>query len=56
MKCRLCGYKARDIAGMAHHYRKAHPRASKKSSPKSSIRSPRAMSKEELLAELARRL
>lgn len=25
MECKICGYRARDIAGMARHYRKEHP-------------------------------
>ena len=41
MKCKKCGFKARDIAGLAKHYRKAHPGAMKAKGPRR-LRAPRA--------------
>ena len=38
-KCSKCGFRARDIAGLARHYRKKHPqsmRRKKSSKPKHS--------------------
>lgn len=29
-KCKKCGFRARDIAGLARHYRKKHPQAMKR--------------------------
>jgi len=40
MKCSKCGFRARDIAGLARHYRKKHPGAMKrKRTAKASVRS-----------------
>ena len=30
LKCKKCGFRARDIAGLARHYRKKHPQAMKR--------------------------
>lgn len=29
-KCKKCGFRARDIAGLARHYRKKHPQSMKR--------------------------
>ena len=40
MKCKKCGFRARDIAGLARHYRKKHPGSMKrKKAAKASVRS-----------------
>jgi len=41
MKCKKCGYKAKDIAHMAAHYRKAHPGTMKKKARKAKARMPK---------------
>ena len=33
MKCKKCGYRAKDINGMRKHYMKAHPAAMKRRRP-----------------------
>lgn len=38
-KCKKCGFRARDIAGLARHYRKKHPGAMKRKKSKASVRS-----------------
>lgn len=32
MECKICGYRARDIASMARHYRSKHPGGMKRKS------------------------
>ena len=34
MKCKKCGFKARDIDGMRRHYLKKHPQAMKQRRPR----------------------
>jgi len=34
MKCKKCGYRAKDINGMRKHYMKAHPSAMKHHGPR----------------------
>jgi len=40
MKCKKCGYRAKDINGMRKHYMKAHPGAMKHRGPRKARRRP----------------